>query len=432
MTFPKLETLAVYALIVVSMWSPTPDSPLGSLGEPLRYAMFAGISLTMIAYTYFARGIRVTLSADWALLMAFVLYTSVSAIWGDGGANGMIKAILILFSLSASICIVNLKRLDEILTIFYRLTCGFVALSLIAVVLFPASSIETGWELEGDWKGLAAQKNELGAMAAFALVGSLAMPLKGGRMAMLVRLAMIAVAMVCLVNSGSRGGQLIAVVGITALICSRLPRTLQRLVLVAIVVFSVPLIHLVLSTISLTDDKIGVLGTTLNTSNRTTLWFYGLDQLQSHLFFGFGVGGFWTPARILAFLDTHGWVLDNFHNGYITILIEGGLVGLVLLLVAIVSILLLLLVAVGHLRDGYLSLVFAFILMFLVSNLVENQVGRSTSSFFLMMLVFWLAVHGYVAWLAKVPSRPTGRMPSTRRGERAAEAGRNSAASASW
>ncbi|MGN6535555.1 MAG: O-antigen ligase family protein, partial [Mesorhizobium sp.] len=215
----------------------------------------------------------------------------------------------------------------------------------------------------------------------------------------------------CLINSGSRGGQLIAIVGVASLICSRLPKTLQRLILIALVVFSVPLIQLVLSTISLTDDKIGVLGTTLNTSNRTTLWFYGLDQLQSHLLLGFGVGGFWTSARLIAFNDVHGWVLDNFHNGYITILIEGGLVGLLLMLTAIGFILLLLLVSVGHLRDAYLSVAFAFTMMFLVSNLVENQIGRSTSSFFLMFLVISLAIHGHVKWLArlsaKMPPHPT-------------------------
>ncbi|MGN6306036.1 MAG: O-antigen ligase family protein [Mesorhizobium sp.] len=407
MTFPKFESVAIYALVIVSMWSPAPDSPLGSLGEPIRYALFAGISLTLIAYTYFARRIRISLSADWALLIAFLLYTALSALWGDGGANGMIKAVLILFTLTVSICIVNLKRLDELLVVFYTLACVFVVVSLIIVVLFPAQGIETGWELEGDWKGLAAQKNELGAISAFVVVGALALPVGLGRLAMPIRLINIAIAMVCLINSGSRGGQLIAIVGVASLICSRLPKTLQRLILIALVVFSVPLIQLVLSTISLTDDKIGVLGTTLNTSNRTTLWFYGLDQLQSHLLLGFGVGGFWTPARLIAFNDLHGWVLDNFHNGYITILIEGGLIGLLLMLTAIGFILLLLLVSVGHLRDAYLSVAFAFTMMFLISNLVENQIGRSTSSFFLMFLVISLAIHGHVKWLARLPAKMT-------------------------
>ena len=415
MTLPKFETLAIYALIVVSMWSPLPDSPLGSLGEPLRYALFAGISLAIIAYTYVTRGIRISLSADWAFLMAFLLYTMVSAGWSGGGANAVIKAVLILFTLTVSICIVNLKRLDEILVIFYHLICGFVIVSLFVVFLFPGTGIETGWELEGDWKGLAGQKNELGAISALVLVGALSLPLRAGRLAMPIRLAMIAITVLCLVNSGSRGGQLIAVVGIAALVVSRLHGTLQRLALIMLVVVAVPLVHLVLTTISLTDDRIGVLGTTLNTSNRTTIWFYGLDQLQTHLFLGFGVGGFWTPTRMIAFKDVHGWVLDNFHNGYITILIEGGVVGLLLLLAAFAFILVLLLVAIGHLRDGYLSLAFAFTAMFLVSNLVENQIGRSTSPFFLLFLIVSMAIHDHVTRLSRASPSPAAPNPFPRR-----------------
>jgi O-antigen ligase len=286
---------------------------------------------------------------------------------------------------------------------------------LIVVVLFPATGIETGWELAGDWKGLAGQKNELGAIAALVLVGAVMLPPRGGMAGIFTRLSVLAVSSVCLINSGSRGGQLIAAVGIAALVGSRLPRTLQRLILVMLLVFCVPLIQLVVSTVQLDADQIGVLGTTINTSSRTTIWFYGLDQLQSHLFLGFGLGGFWTPGRLTAFKDIHGWVLDNFHNGYITILVEGGIIGLVALLAATVSILLLLLVSIGHLRDPYLSVAFAYTVMFFVGNLVENQVGRSTSPIFLLFLVVSLAIHSRAALLAGFrPANGGGRDPQPR------------------
>jgi O-antigen ligase len=155
--------------------------------------------------------------------------------------------------------------------------------------------------------------------------------------------------------------------------------------------------------LELTADKIGVLGTTINTSNRTTLWFYGLDQLGQRALLGFGIEGFWTPERIQAFKDIYGWVLDNFHNGYITILIGGGIVGILLLLLAISFIVLLFMVSIGNLRDPYLTLAFGYTNMFLVGNLVENELGRSTSPQFIMFLIIPFALRPYVSRIAGVP-----------------------------
>jgi O-antigen ligase len=397
MTSRRFETMAIYALVIVSMWSPA--DALGGLAEPLRYALFAAISLMLVVRWHLVGESKVPLSADWALLIAFLLYTSLSALWSEGGLNAAIKAVLIFIALAVSISIANARRMEDIIAVFYNCMSGFLVLSLLVVLIFPDVGIETGWELAGDWKGLAGQKNEFGAISALVLVAALALPLRRSRLAVPGRFAMIAVAGLCLANSGSRGGQLIAAVGIASLIGLRLPGALQRLLLLAAVVFSVPLVQLVLATVQLTADQIGVLGSTIDTSSRTTIWFYGLDQLRGHLFFGFGVDGFWTPARMTAFKDVHGWVLDNFHNGYITILIEGGLAGLLLLLAAIAFIMLLLLVAVGRLRDAHLGVAFAYTVMFLVSNLVENQIGRSTSPIFILFLLVSFAIRPHAARL---------------------------------
>jgi O-antigen ligase len=414
MTSRRFETLAIYALVIVSMWSPA--DALGGLAEPLRYALFAAISLMLVVRWHLVGESKVPLSADWALLIAFLLYTSLSALWSEGGLNAAIKAVLIFIALAVSISIVNARRMEDIIAVFYNCMSGFLILSLLVVLLFPDVGVETGWELAGDWKGLAGQKNELGAISALVLVAALALPLRRSRLAVPGRFAMIAVAGLCLANSGSRGGQLIAAVGIASLIGLRLPGALQRLLLLAAAVFSVPLVQLVLATVELTADQIGVLGSTIDTSSRTTIWFYGLDQLRGHLFFGFGVGGFWTPARMTAFKDVHGWVLDNFHNGYITILIEGGLVGLLLLLAAIAFIVLLLLVAVGRLRDAHLGVAFAYTVMFLVSNLVENQIGRSTSPIFILFLLVSFAIRPHVArLLGRAPQASPHPRPAPRR-----------------
>jgi O-antigen ligase len=203
---------------------------------------------------------------------------------------------------------------------------------------------------------------------------------------------MIVMSAVCLVNSGSRGALLAAGLGLGAVMASKAPRALQRVGLVALVVLAIPVVLLALATFEINADKIDVLGARIDTSSRTTLWFYGLELLRGRELLGFGVGGFWTMERIIAFRDLHGWVLDNFHNGYVTILVEGGIIGIALLLLAIGFILLLYLVAIGNLRDPYVALAFGYTAMYVIGNVVENEIGRSTSLTFIMFLAISFAL----------------------------------------
>ncbi len=398
-------TFAIYALIALSMWSPPPEMPLAAVVDLLRYALFMAASVAIVVHTYARQGFRVSLSPDWLFLIGFLFYTSLSVLWGTGSPDAIIKSMLIFSAMLVSVSIANAQGLDRTLRMYYKSMCVFVILSLLVVVLFPGIGIETGWELEGDWKGIAGQKNGLGHLAGLALVAALALPVRRGpdgrllTAALFTRAAMLAIIALCLINSSSRGALLLAGIGIASLLIARAPRLLQRIILVALVLFAIPLLQLGISTVELSADQIGILGTKIDTNSRTILWSYGLEQLDGRELLGFGVGSFWTPARITAFKDVNGWVLDNFHNGYITILIEGGAIGLSLLLIGIAFIMILFVVAIGNLKNPYLGLAFGFTNMFLVGNLVENSIGRSTSLNFILFLVISFALRPYVAGL---------------------------------
>jgi len=412
--FPRVTTVALYLLVALTLWSPVEGDALGNLGEPLRYALILAVSAFFCIYAYRLTDFRISLSGEWVLLIGFLLYVALSAFWSEGGVNAFIKSLLILSAMLMALSIAHLRPMDEIVVIFYRGICVFVVLSLFTVLLFPDFGIEHGWELEGDWKGLAAQKNGLGHLAALALVGGIGLPLGAAAARsirpLVLRLSMLAINAVVLVNSGSRGALVSAGVGVGALLLSRMPRVLQRLLLLVFVALAVPLVNITLPTIELQADKIGVLGTTLNTSNRTTLWFYGLDQLGDRPLFGFGLSGFWTPERMQVFEDTYGWVLDNFHNGYITILIEAGLVGVLLLAAAIAFLMVLYLIVIGNLRDSAVAVTFAYTCMFLFGNLVENGIGRSTATTFIMFITLAFALRPYILGRAGFATNaPAGR-----------------------
>ena len=221
---------------------------------------------------------------------------------------------------------------------------------------------------------------------------------------------MIVMSAVCMVNSGSRGALLAAGIGLSAIMVAKAPRALQRVGLVALAVLAIPVVYLAVATFEVHADKIEILGSTIDTSSRTTLWFYGLEQLGGRELLGFGVGGFWTLERLVAFRDVHGWVLDNFHNGYVTILVEGGFVGIALLLLALSFILLLYFVAIGNLRDPYVALAFGYAAMYIIGNVVENEIGRSTSLTFIMFLAISFALRPRIE--RALASAPFGLRPA--------------------
>lgn len=426
MTVPsRLALVAAYALVAVALWSPPADSALAGL---LRYALYVSLSGLLVPHTYVTRGIVVSRAPEWLLLIAFLCYVSLSALWSEGSTDAAIKAALVFTTLLVSVSLANAFGLDVLLRIFFNTMCVFVLLSLFVVIFFPERGIETGWLLEGDWRGIAGQKNGLGAVASMVFVLSLALPVvvRPGRRGALApyaaRLSVTGVAALCMVNSGSRGALLLAGVGLACIAAAKAPRAVQRVGLVALVLLALPLAGMVAATLQFDADKIGVLGATIDSNSRMTLWLYGLGELAGRELFGMGVGGFWTDARIVAFKDVHGWVLDNFHNGYVTILVEGGLVGILLLVMAIGFLLLLYVVTVGNLRDSHVAAAFALAGMFTVGNMTENEIGRSTSMGFLMFMTvsFALRLHvertlaaGQPAVLARHPRlRPAGAAPA--------------------
>ena len=64
----KFAVFAIYVLVIMSMWTPASGSAVAELA---RYAVFVAASMAIVAHTWFHRGLRVSLSPDWLLLIAF-------------------------------------------------------------------------------------------------------------------------------------------------------------------------------------------------------------------------------------------------------------------------------------------------------------------------------------------------------------------------
>jgi exopolysaccharide production protein ExoQ len=397
----KTVDAVLFILLLLSMWSPGEDWP--SWVALARYAMFLSASGFLILTAYLTVGLRVQLSIEAAFVASFLAYVSFSALWSVPSADTYIKALLILSALLTAMSISSLKRLDQTFRVIFSAAATIVVASAAVSILVPSVGLENSWEHAGKWRGLLAQKNGLGSLAAMTVVIGLALPMKprttvaGQRWALAGRSFIIATAAIAVLMAGSRGGQLVCLVGIASLLIAYAPKLLQRLLLVGIVLASVPIINLAVSTFWIDADKIGIVGLTIDTNSRTTIWEYGLRQMQGRELFGFGVNGFWTEERMAAFQDAHGWVLDNFHNGYITLFVENGMIGFSLFVLGLAFVYLLLIITIGAVKDRIAALAFAHMNMFGLGNLVENDAGRSTSVSIIIFTVTAFSLRAHVA-----------------------------------
>lgn len=402
MTLSKRLVGAVFfTMILVSLWTPTPDMPNWLV--PGRYAIYLGCAAIILVAAYASRGVRVSLSPEAALMAAFMFYVVLSAVWSTRDADTYIKSLLVLTTLLAALSISSLFDLDYTLNVVFSAVATFVVICVLVAIFIPSIGVEDGWEHAGKWRGISGQKNGLGAAAAQALVLGSTLPLRtnpnapASLAALGVRIVLVMLCALATYMSGSRGAQMMAMIGLGSIIIAFAPGLIQRVMLLSLPLLAIPIFNLAVSTFFIDADKIGIVGITINTNSRTTIWEYGLRQMEGRELLGYGVNGFWTDDRMQIFKDVHGWVLDNFHNGYITIIVEGGLVGFMLLILAISLVYLLLLVAIGSLKNRVLAVAFAFTNIFIISNLVENVAGRSTSLSIIVIAIIAFSLRNYIA-----------------------------------
>ena len=125
-------------------------------------------------------------------------------------------------------------------------------------------------------------------------------------------------------------------------------------------------------------DIMGVIGRDASLTGRAPLWDLLLEAASERLLTGYGYGAFWIAGNPVATRVNaiSGWYVPEAHNGYLDILLQTGVPGLALVLIAVLS-------AIRHAfaaaaeRTDWASFAVAFLIVAAVSNLVESMLFRS-------------------------------------------------------
>lgn len=283
----------------------------------------------------------------------------------------------------AAVCAVrhDLRRL----TLLLVATLGTVAVfSLVAVRLGWPNSIDLD---SGRWGGTAGNANTLGLMSA-TLIGAAASVLFS-RSSWLIRLASVALAVagvITLRGSGSATSLAFGLVLTGGTVWLQLGRRdegaglsvrmitgiFTACLLVAVAVVFLP------ETFQ-AQTWLSALGKSDNLSGRTEVWAFGWHLYLLHPFFGYG---FDSLASVL-----HGFYkgVGHMHNGYLDLLVRGGLVGVIIYLCLLVRVIYRLFQAAG--RTPEVAFWLMFVLADQVYELAEASIMRPVHVLWLVFVV---------------------------------------------
>lgn len=264
-----------------------------------------------------------------ALIAAPYAMAALSPAWSDNPAASIVKAGAFA---AVTFAAYRLALTTPLAVIVDAVVVGLaiVAAASIALALFvPSVGLATEWMHEGLWNGVFESKQTLGINGALLLFfSSCRLGKPTGR---LFSGLAAAAALACVIGSGSRGGGALAIAAIVAVWGVR--RSTRFAKMLAFFPFAMSLVAVgLMSYFIVTGAKsILILDTEIDFTERTFIWQYALGHFGDAPLLGFGLDGFWTQKDIKdLYLEQHGWFLDNYHDGYIAVLMETGTLGFVL------------------------------------------------------------------------------------------------------
>jgi exopolysaccharide production protein ExoQ len=210
---------------------------------------------------------------------------------------------------------------------------AIIAVDLLAVALWPFAvhqAGEYGSALAGSWKGIHNHKNSAGALAGAAMIllfGTAVYRRSLGHAAWAV------LAAVMLLGSYSKTSTAFALAAIVIGVIAEkaTPGSLMRRVGIVGAIIAMIAVFLV---VAFTDERVWVeFLDPENFTGRMEIWYLLTQYISDHFWLGSGYGAFWkigdeSPITVM----TESWIAGtgSGHNGYLDLLAETGIFGLLL------------------------------------------------------------------------------------------------------
>ncbi len=358
-----------------------------------------GVYFVLIIYALFVlarRGVRLrdVLAAN-AWLAVFFLYWGLSIFWADASFIALKRWIKDLGNIVMVLVILtDGKPLEAMKAVFVRSASLLLPVSVLFIRFIP----EFGrtyhvWSGEMMYTGVATHKNSLGVLVLVSLMflvwDFMDRPAEGtparSRMSRLGEVSLVLMGAWLLIKAGSATSTGCAIVGVVLMFLLRWKALRNS---VGIIEFLAVAGTILLWPTGIAQSVldffiVDVLGRDLTLTSRTDVWPMLLSKADSVLV-GSGFNSFWTGERLA---DIYGQLgIIQAHNGYLETYLNGGLVGLALLVLFLISAVR---KANKQLAEGgaIANLRFAMILVNVVYNFTEASFNKTTLIWFAFLMV---------------------------------------------
>lgn len=333
------------------------------------------ISLILLLFNF--QKIFSILKRRW-IYVYFLLYIGISAAWSDDPASTL--RISAYFWGGAVICLMAVLAFSNYPEKFFQLLVIYSLLmvggSLLAILLIPTRGIGEG----GRWIGLTSHANILGVVSLISIWANISYFLIAKyKYIKFFNILMILLSALCLYGANSATSIILSVFVIVFTLIlrsfdmkrvTRLFAQVAAIGFVALLGFSI--LYVLIPEIFSINALFKMIGRNTTFTGRTALWEMGLIKFSQEPIIGSG---------FQEFIRISGTQIKHFHNGYIELLIRGGVIALLFVIIFVFqSVFSLKRVSNSKLYIFFSVMIFAILL----HNVTEGSFGRGVNALWLI------------------------------------------------
>ena len=336
--------------------------------------------------------LRLQFNPDLIVLVAFYAFAVTSVFWTSLNVAAIMKSLALAMTTFGAFCLITRIDMDEVVRATALGLFILVAASAFCALAVPDIGIDHSWMHNGQWQGVYESKQTLGFVGAYLMFFACYLKMKGqGWPAFLLTFLL---ASTCVLASESRGAGAVALAACALLVTSMWSVICMRLYAVLPFVMCLLAGALIFYFYATGYEAIHVGDASIDLTERTFIWHYAISHFDDAPLLGFGINGFWTVPSIYDYFEqNHGWVLDNYHSGYIAILMETGFLGYTLFAASVLlfSNKVLHLISARAIDRSHCALIIGFVALSFQTNFTETTFLRSTMFTSVLLVAFFFA-----------------------------------------
>jgi exopolysaccharide production protein ExoQ len=262
-------------------------------------------------------------------LLFFPALATVSIMWSRNQSHSLIDALTLWLSTLFAFYIYLKYPREKVLLLLNLGAFIILLLCVLSVTAFPNVGIDPYHE--DAWRAVFGQRNTCAVNCTLFLTLGLHMEARGV-VERCMKMSVIVLSTFFTFMSASRTGWLLAVLAIIVTYGLRFVarfRSLERILF--LMVLTIPTVVLGFLIFNNFTQILAAMDKDATMTQRTVIWAQVIPSIAKHPFIGYGYSGFWQGlnGESMQAILTTGWMEGQAQNGYLDVLLQLGLAGLI-------------------------------------------------------------------------------------------------------